>query len=113
MLPPQLLFHLGGELRQREGLGQEGELLAAQTLLEGIVGIARDEIDFVFERMFRGQASHAGATDSRGLGLGLYLARHIVERQGGQISLVSQVDEGTIVHIELRLAELMAEMRAL
>ncbi len=68
------------------------------------VGIARDEIDYVFDRMFRGQAANAGVTDSRGMGLGLYLSRHIIERQGGQISLGSQVGEGTYVRIELKLA---------
>lgn len=70
------------------------------------VGIARDEINYVFDRMFRGQASHAGVTDSRGMGLGLYLSRHIVERQGGQISLASQVDEGTAVRVELMTVEM-------
>ena len=65
------------------------------------VGIARDEINHVFDRMFRGRAARAGETDSRGMGLGLYLSKHIIERQGGQITLASQVDEGTSVRIEL------------
>ena len=44
LLAPELFLHLGGKLRQRERLGQEGVfLVVVQALLEGIVGIARDE----------------------------------------------------------------------
>jgi signal transduction histidine kinase/HAMP domain-containing protein len=68
------------------------------------VGIKADEIEHVFERMYRGSASHAGPTDSRGMGLGLYLAQHIVELHTGTISLQSSPGQGTRVSVRLPIA---------
>ena len=54
--------------------------------------------------MYRGSASHAGPTDSRGMGLGLYLAKHIIEMHDGDIQLESIAGKGTRVTITLPLA---------
>jgi two-component system sensor histidine kinase VicK len=69
------------------------------------VGIAPDEIDRVFERMYRGRSAEAGPTDARGLGLGLYLTREIVEAHGGQVYLQSQIDVGTVITVRLPLRQ--------
>jgi two-component system sensor histidine kinase VicK len=74
------------------------------------VGIAPDEIDKVFERMYRGRSADAGPTDARGLGLGLYLAREIVTAHGGQITLQSQLDVGTVATVRLPLRQTTAIM---
>jgi signal transduction histidine kinase len=65
------------------------------------VGIAQDEIDRVFERMYRGRSAEAGPTDARGLGLGLYLSQQIVEAHHGAIHLDSKLDYGTIVTVKM------------
>lgn len=65
------------------------------------VGIRSDEMAHVFERMFRGSAADAGPTDARGMGLGLYLSKHIVEQHDGHISLHSEPGRGTVVEIQL------------
>jgi signal transduction histidine kinase len=65
------------------------------------VGIAQDEIDRVFDRLYRGRSAEAGPTDTRGLGLGLYLSKEIIDAHGGAIHLESKVDVGTVVTIEL------------
>ena len=65
------------------------------------VGIPQDEIQRVFERMYRGSSADAGPTDARGLGLGLYFSKHIIEAHRGTITLESKTDFGTIVTIEL------------
>ncbi len=65
------------------------------------VGIKSDEIDRVFERMYRGSAADAGATDTRGLGVGLFLSREIIERHGGEIAIDSTIDKGTTVRVRL------------
>jgi signal transduction histidine kinase len=71
------------------------------SVIDSGVGIDADEIDKVFERMYRGRSADAGPTDARGLGLGLYLSRQIVEAHRGQITLESKPDFGTIVTVEL------------
>jgi two-component system phosphate regulon sensor histidine kinase PhoR len=79
------------------------ENAARLIVIDTGVGIEADEIEHVFERMYRGSASHAGPTDSRGMGLGLYLARHIVELHQGDIRLESVAGQGTRVTIMLPL----------
>jgi two-component system sensor histidine kinase VicK len=65
------------------------------------VGIPPDELKRVFERMFRGSSSDIGPTDTRGLGLGLYLSRYIIEAHRGTISIDSKTNFGTVVIVEL------------
>ncbi|WP_141936822.1 sensor histidine kinase [Microbacterium sp. SLBN-154] len=62
------------------------------------IGIPADEIDRVFEPYFRSSA--AGQTAS-GTGLGLGIARDIVEAHGGTLTLTSHVDEGTTASVAL------------
>lgn len=65
-------------------------------------GIAPDEVPSVFDFGFRGEAS--GASGGSGLGLGLFVAREIVESHGGRIWLESTLGEGTRVSLELPAA---------
>lgn len=64
-------------------------------------GITDDEIDLVFERLYRGSSADAGITDTRGLGLGLFMSREIILAHNGRIGIESQQNKGTIVTIEL------------
>jgi signal transduction histidine kinase len=74
---------------------------AAVYVIDNGVGISPDELGRVFERMYRGRSAEAGPTDSRGLGLGLYLSRHIVEAHRGTIQIESKLNFGTVVTVEL------------
>jgi two-component system, OmpR family, sensor histidine kinase VicK len=71
------------------------------SIVDTGVGIDEDEIEKVFERMYRGRSADAGPTDARGLGLGLYIARHIIEAHSGSIIIESQPNLGTIVTVGL------------
>lgn len=71
------------------------------TVVDTGVGIRAEEIDKVFDRMYRGSSADAGPTDARGLGLGLYIAKQIVEAHEGKITLESQPDVGTVVTVAL------------
>ena len=55
-------------------------------------GIAPDEQAQLFQRFYRGKR---GSVEGTGLGLGLALAKEIVEAHGGKIGIKSQVGEGT------------------
>jgi signal transduction histidine kinase len=78
--------------------GQEAHLEVADTG-EGIP--ARD-LPRVFDRFYR--ADRARSRDSGGAGLGLALARSLVEAHRGHLSLRSQVGVGTTVTIRLPLS---------
>jgi two-component system, OmpR family, sensor histidine kinase VicK len=65
------------------------------------VGIGEHEIERVFERLYRGASAEAGPTDARGLGLGLFISKTIVEAHNGSISLSSRLNKGTTVTVWL------------
>ena len=64
-------------------------------------GIPPEEIPYVFDRFHRASQSPAGVKD--GAGLGLAIARRIVELHGGHISVDSAVNEGTTFRFDLPL----------
>jgi signal transduction histidine kinase len=55
-------------------------------------GIAQDDLPHVFDRFYR--AADAAKT-TKGAGLGLFLARSIIEAHGGRIWVESKPDRGT------------------
>jgi signal transduction histidine kinase/CheY-like chemotaxis protein len=63
---------------------------------EGI-GIPADQREHVFDRFYRAHQSEGRG----GLGLGLYIAREIVRRHGGDIGISSAAGEGTSVAVTL------------
>ncbi|MDD5741937.1 MAG: HAMP domain-containing sensor histidine kinase [Candidatus Peribacteraceae bacterium] len=62
-------------------------------------GIPSEDLSRVFERFSRG--SNAGKYDPNGTGVGMYIAKGIIERFGGRISLHSSEGEGTTVTFTL------------
>ena len=54
-------------------------------------GIAPEDIHHIFKRFYRSKHS----LDTQGIGLGLPLAKSIIEGQGGLISVQSELNEGT------------------
>jgi signal transduction histidine kinase len=68
------------------------------TFIDQGVGIPASELPNLFQRHYR--ASTAGAV--KGLGLGLYAARLIVEAHGGRIWAESEPGRGSAFHFALR-----------
>jgi signal transduction histidine kinase len=64
-------------------------------------GIPPEEQDRVFERFYRGSASLEG----EGFGLGLSIAKRMVDVMGGEIGLRSDSGEGTTFWVRLRAAK--------
>jgi signal transduction histidine kinase len=60
-------------------------------------GIPKEDLPHIFERFFRGDRSRNRR--SGGLGLGLPIAKDLVEIEGGRLDLTSTVDVGTRVAI--------------
>lgn len=60
-------------------------------------GIPAEQLPHIFERFYRGQASRTG----RGAGLGLAIARELVEAQGGTIAVESAPGAGSTFTIVL------------
>jgi signal transduction histidine kinase len=67
------------------------------------VGIPPEELDKVFDRFRR--AGNASAMNEEGLGLGLPVAKAIVEAHKGRIEMESRPGEGTIVTVALPAAQ--------
>ena len=66
------------------------------------IGIYPEDLPHVFERFFRvdrSRSSHSGGT-----GIGLAISRHLVELQGGQIIVSSQLGKGSTFQFFLPLA---------
>lgn len=61
------------------------------------IGIPSDETTHVWEELYRGKTARATA----GSGLGLALVRSVVLRHGGNVSLRSRLDQGTVVTMRL------------
>ncbi len=64
------------------------------------IGIGEADLARLFEPFYRADASRTRATGASGLGLAL--AKKIVDAHGGTITVTSQLGVGTIVAIELR-----------
>lgn len=64
------------------------------------MGIPPEALDHVFQPFFR-----ASNTTSNGTGLGLNIAKQIVELHGGQIFVSSELNQGTIFTVSLPLAK--------
>lgn len=69
-------------------------------------GIPEALLEVVFERFWQ-----VGKSDRRGLGLGLYISRSIVEAHGGKIWVESKVGEGSRFCVELPLHQATASAK--
>jgi len=90
--------HAGG--RVTVSARQEGDQVVVAVADTG-VGIAAEDVPFVFDAFYRGQA---GPDAEAGCGLGLALTRRIVEAHHGTISVDSEVGKGTTFTVRLPVA---------
>jgi two-component system sensor histidine kinase KdpD len=61
-------------------------------------GIPEDEQQFIFEKFYRGKNSQH---DVPGTGMGLAIAKNIIEAHGGRLWLTSKPDSGSVFHFSL------------
>jgi signal transduction histidine kinase len=79
-------------------LERQGVPWAAIKVADPGMGIAAEELPFVFD-LFRRSADVPG--EIAGSGIGLASARYSVEQHGGEISIASELGEGTTVQVLL------------
>lgn len=80
----------------------DGPGLVAFEVADTGEGITAEDLPFIFERFYRGEKSRSRA--SGGAGLGLAIARGIVEAHGGAIGVTSAQGEGTRVRFTVKRA---------
>jgi signal transduction histidine kinase len=83
-------------------LGNAGKRLMVRVRDRGL-GIPAAEQQDIFRKFMRGAASKNASI--RGTGIGLAMARQIVEAHGGDISVESQPGEGSVFTVLLPMAE--------
>jgi signal transduction histidine kinase len=84
------------------GAAREGASVAI-TVRDTGVGIAPEDLPHVFDRFYRVERSRNRG--SGGAGLGLTIARQLIDSMGGTIAVESAIDEGTTFTIRLPGAE--------
>lgn len=78
---------------------EKGEMYAEIRVTDTGKGIPENHQAAIFRRFYREEAVH----EQPGVGIGLYLAREIIMRQGGYIKVVSQPGKGSSFSILLPL----------
>lgn len=86
----------GGWIRLSAELSPQGSLRL--KVQDNGSGIAEEDLPFIFERFYRADKARHSNQES---GLGLAIARSIVEAHGGKISAESQPGKGTTFTIDL------------
>jgi len=71
-------------------------------------GIAALDLPRVFERLYRGDKSRSRKTE--GTGLGLAIVKHLVHAHGGELSVVSELGQGSRFTFTLPVAAQAAEL---
>ncbi|HEX9017255.1 MAG TPA: ATP-binding protein [Chloroflexota bacterium] len=89
----------GGEIEVRI---DEVDLQTVVSVTDHGLGIPLDKQGRIFERFFR---AHVGTPqDFGGMGVGLYISRELIARQGGYVWFESKPGEGSVFHFSLPTA---------
>ncbi len=85
--------------RYAEGSGEAKENKVLITIQDTGVGIPAKQQSRMFEKFFR--ADNVQTAETEGTGLGLYIAKAIIEGHGGKIWFESEENVGTTFFVEL------------
>jgi two-component system OmpR family sensor kinase len=102
LLDNAVKFSEPGDVIELEGASDSSQALVLRVRDHGI-GIAEEDLARVFEPFFRGDRSRTRSTG--GVGLGLAIARRIVEAHGGNIAAQSDPSTGTCFTVSIPAAD--------
>jgi signal transduction histidine kinase len=88
-----------GAVKVEARLAEEDSNFLVLEVSDSGCGISPDMTERIFERHF--QASDPALAGRKGLGLGLYICKELVTRQGGQIWATSTLGQGAIFSVKL------------
>ena len=99
LLSNALRHTIAGQVTVRVTTEQQSGWL---TVTDSGEGISAADLPHVFERFYRADRSRSRGDDSSlGVGVGLTIAKHLVERMGGSLSLTSALGVGTTARVVL------------
>jgi signal transduction histidine kinase len=84
----------GTEIRLSTSVGDRSASVSVRDTGPGISG---EVLPHIFERFYRGDTPRSGT----GAGLGLAIARELVERQNGTLTVESEAGQGTVFSVTL------------
>jgi signal transduction histidine kinase len=90
---------VGGTVRVTARLREEFSDYLVLEIADSGCGISPEMTERIFERLF--QASDRASAGRKGLGLGLYICKELVTRQGGQIWATSERGHGAVFSVTL------------
>ena len=93
-----------GVVKVQARMLEENPNLVVLEVSDSGCGISEDMTELIFERLF--QASDPALAGRKGLGLGLYICKELVTRQGGQIWAKSAPGQGAVFSVTLPIFSL-------
>ena len=104
----QVIINLLSNARKFSKRGTDIAITLQQSGYEAIlsvqdtgIGIPEEELPHIFEQFYRVPGVEIQTGSRTGLGLGLYIARKIVERHGGHIEVQTLQGQGSVFSVIL------------
>jgi PAS domain S-box-containing protein len=91
----------GGQIAVRAFRKEQQVMIAVK---DNGIGISQEDLPHIFDRFFR--ADKARGVGTGGTGLGLTIARRIVQAHGGDIEVESEPDKGSVFYVWLPLVSM-------
>ncbi len=85
---------------------REYEMFVRIDVADTGIGIAEKDMASIFLRFYRSSS----VSEEKGVGIGLYLAREIIGKEGGYIKVSSKVGQGSIFSIYLSKQPILSKL---